>query len=293
MQQIWRKVTEAEFGVTAIADQPPYGIFAPNVLQRALIALARATVLRRGVFRGSMTRLILGIGQGKLDIPFRGAAFRLNGEQNLIEYGLLLSPEYNRPDIDFLLEGAPENATFVDLGCNIGLYSLPLAVARPNGHVLSVDANPRMIAQIGWNAAAGGQANLTFVHAAVSDRDGTADLVIRKDDVAIVAIEERAGGAMPVRTLASILAAAGITRIHGLKIDIEGHEDRALVPFLDSCAPSLLPTRIVIEKCGTNEDYPGCTAAFERHGYRLKARTRNNSLYEGAPHVAPKESIEG
>lgn len=280
MQGNWRKVTEEESGMAVILGQPPYGTYLPSMLQRTVISFAQNTILRRGAFRAPMTRLILALGKGKLDIRFRGAAFRLNGEKNLIEYGLLLVPEYNRADIDFLLDGAPRDASFVDLGCNIGLYSLPLAAARPAGRVLSVDANPRMIAQIGWNAAAGGQTNLTFVHAAVSDREGSADLVIRKDDVAIVAVEESDSGTMPVRTLASIVAEAGLTRIDGLKIDIEGHEDRALVPFLDSCAPDLLPRRIVIEHPGAEEDYPGCVAAFARHGYRLAGRTRNNSLYE-------------
>lgn len=279
MQGTWRKVTEDESGVAAIAGQPRYGTYAPNRLQRALIALAQRSVLRRGVFRAGMTRLILALGKGKLDIRFRDAAFRINGERNLIEYGLLLVPEYNRRDIDFLLGGAPTDACFVDIGCNIGLYALPLAAARPKGRVLAIDANPRMIAQIGWNATAGGQTNLSLVHAAVSDHDGNADLVIRKDDVAIVAIEESEGGAMPLRTLAALVAEAGMTRIHGLKIDIEGHEDRALVPFLDACPPELLPRRIVIEHPEPEADYPGCTAAFARHGYRLQGRTRNNSLY--------------
>lgn len=97
--------------------------------------------------------------------------------------------------------------------------------------------------------------------------------------MAIVAVEESEGGDVPVRTLASIVEEAGLRRIEGLKIDIEGHEDRALVPFLDGCAIDLLPARIVIEKAGADVDYAGCTAAFARHGYRLAGRTRNNSLY--------------
>lgn len=281
MQSDWRKLTEAEAGVAALG-QPPFGTFAPNFIQRAIIRLARGSILRRGLFRSKVTGLILGLGRGKLDIHFRGAAFRLNGERNLIEYGLLLVPEYNRVDIDFLLEDAPEDAVFLDLGCNIGLYSLPLAAARPKGRVVSIDANPRMMAQIAWNAAAGAQANLSFVHAAVSDHEGTADLVIRKDDVAIVAVQENTGGSMPLRTLQSLVDELGLGRIHGLKIDIEGHEDRALVPFLDGCSPELRPDRIVIEKAGADVDYPGCTAAFQRHGYVLVARTRNNSLYRRA-----------
>lgn len=279
MQGSWRSVTAAEQSTQDADATLSFGHFAPNAVQRALIALCRATILKRGVFRGSMTRLILALGRGTLDIRFRRAAFRIRGEHNLIEYGLLLVPTYNGTDIDFLLEGAPVDAGFVDLGCNIGLYSLPLAVARPQGRVVSVDANPKMITRIRWNAAASGLTNLTPMHAAVSDSDGRGDLVIRKDDVAIVAVQESAAGEMPIRTLSSILSEAGLTAIYGLKIDIEGHEDRALVPFLDSCAQSMKPRRIVIEHPEPQTDYPGCAAAFARHGYRLVTRTRNNSLY--------------
>lgn len=257
----------------------PFGHFAPNAFQRMLIGLSRASFLKRGVFRGSMTRLILALGRGPLDIRFRGAGYRIRGEQNLIEYGLLLVPTYNGTDIDFLLGGAPQDAGFVDIGCDIGLYSLPLAVARPKGRVISVDANPKMIARILWNSAATELRNVTAVQAAVSDSDGRGDLVIRKDDVAIVAVKESASGEMPIRTLLAILIEAGLRAIHGLKIDIEGNEDRALVPFLDTCDGAMLPRRIVIEHPEPNADYPGCAAAFARRGYRLVARTRNNSLY--------------
>lgn len=279
MHSEWRELTERESGSSVPGSEMPFGTFAPNALQSALIRISRATILRRGMFRAKVTRIVHALGKGKLDITFRGASFRLQGERNLIEYGLLLVPEYNRVDIDFLLQHAPIDAQFVDLGCNIGLYALPLAAARPAGRVIAVDANPLMISRIGWNAAAGRQTNLTIVHAAVSDHEGKGDLVIRKDDVAIVAVRENDAGNMPVRTLASIVMQAGLQRIDGLKIDIEGHEDRALVPFLDQCPPNLLPVHIVIEKSGPDEDYPGCTAAFARHGYRLVGRTRNNSLY--------------
>lgn len=279
MRGTWRSVTAEERSAEDADAGLPFGHFAPNPVQRALIALGRATVLRRGVFRGSLTRAILALGRGKLDLRFRGAAYRIRGESNLIEYGLLLVPDYNASDIDFLLDGAPPDAGFVDLGSNIGLYALPLAVARPRGRVVAVDANPKMIARLRWNAAATGLANLTAVHAAVSDAEGRGDLVIRKDDVAIVAVQESAAGAMPIRTLSALVAETGLAAIHGLKIDIEGHEDRALVPFLDGAAPGLLPRRIVIEHPEPQADYPGCTAAFARHGYRLIGRSRNNSFY--------------
>lgn len=276
---LWRSLSRKERNLDDSDDQHPFGHFAPNAAQRAMIALGRSTPLKRGVFRGSWTSAVLAMGRGKLDIHFRDCAYRIRGENNLIEYGLLLNRDYNARDLDFLVADAPADANFVDLGCNIGLYAQPMARSAPQGRTVGIDANPLMVDRLRWNAAASGLDNLSVVHSAVSDQDGKADLVIRKDDLAIVAVEESSDGEMPVRRLDAILAEHQINAIHGLKIDIEGHEDKALVPFLESADDALLPRRIVIEHPYPDADYPGCTAAFAARGYRLVERTRNNSLY--------------
>ncbi len=273
----WRSLTETE--QVPVRDNRPIGSGHPNLVQRLLIALGRNSFLKRGVFRGALTRLVFGLGRGPLDIGFRGARYRIRRENNLIEYGLLLVPDYNSADIDFLLEGAAETANFVDLGSNIGLYALPLAVACPQGRVVAIDANARMVEELLWNAAASSVSNLSAVHVAVSDTEGFADLLIRKDDLAIVSVAQSDTGKVPMRRLAVVLQEAGLDAVYGLKIDIEGHEDRALVPFLDEAPAHLLPRRIVIEHPWPDADYPGCTDAFARHGYRLAGRSNNNSFY--------------
>ena len=68
--------------------------------------------------------------------------------------------------------------------------------------------------------------------------------------------------------------------IYGLKIDIEGHEDKALAPFLLNATETLLPKKIVIEKLSKNSDYPECTLAFNKLNYKLISRSKNNSFYE-------------
>lgn len=277
MARVWRSLTDTERA--SAADEQPFGAHFPNPVQRLLIGLAKRSFLRRGNFRGPITRLVLRLGSGSLDIEFRKARFRIRSENNLIQYGLLLVPEYNAADIDCLLQGAGPASNFVDLGSNIGLYALPIAAACPQGRVVCIDANPKMVDRLRWNAAAGGMQNVRAIQAAVSDTEGTADLLIRKDDLAIVSVRQSETGAVPMRTLAALLAEDGLTALYGLKIDIEGHEDRALVPFLDSAPESLLPQRIVIEHPKASGDYAGCVAAFARHGYRLAGRSRNNSFY--------------
>lgn len=275
-----RAIKDSEMLVRDTHDQPPFGKFSPSSLQSALIKIVKKSVLKRGIFRSSMTRLIMGAKGRPIDVSFRGCNFRLLGHNNLIEYGILLNPDYNADDIDFLINGAQHGANFVDIGSNIGLYSLPLAkAAGAQGTVISVDANPLMEQTLNWNADASQLSNIKMCCCAVSDQEGRGDLMVRKDDIAIVNVVEKEGGAVEIRTLSSIIAQAGVSSIYGLKIDIEGHEDKALVPFLDASPRSLLPRRIVIEHPEPDEDYPGCTSAFQRHGYTLVSRSRNNSFY--------------
>ncbi|MGD9739412.1 MAG: FkbM family methyltransferase [Bauldia sp.] len=256
----------------------PFGHFAPNSFQRALVGLASGSFLRRGLFRRAITNLVMGSSGAPLDVVFRDCPYRLRGRNNLIEFGILLRPDYNAGDIDFLLDGSKAGDNFVDVGSNIGLYTQPLAKRAATGTVVAIDANPLMTRRLAWNIGASGLSNVQIFACAVSDRDGTGSLNIRKDDIAIVSVEEHDGGPVPVRTLAAIVDEAGLTSIHGLKIDIEGHEDKALPPFILGAADGLLPKRIVIERT-PNGDYPGCAAALAARGYVRVGQSRNNSFY--------------
>lgn len=253
----------------------PFGAYAPGAIQRALIGLARATFLHRGKLRYRMSQLIYALGR-PLDIMRMGCKFRVGNQHNLIEYGLLLHPGYNKPEIDFLSQPLGPDSVAVDIGSNIGLYSLPLA--KTGARVISVDANPAMVAQLQFNMRASGFTDADAVNAAVGDADGMASLRIRRDDVAIVNIVPDQDGRVPMRRLDAILADLGVTRVDVLKIDIEGHEDKALGPYLNTMTGDMIPRRIVIERAGP-EDYPICTAAFEKLGFTLAGRTRSNSMY--------------
>jgi FkbM family methyltransferase len=275
-----RAIKDIEMSAKGSTAQPPFGTFTPNKMQRFMIKIAQNSALKRGVFRSVLTRLIMGRRGKPLDVAFRDCHFRLLGHNNLIEYGILLNPDYNSADIEFLIEDAKSGDNFVDLGSNIGLYTLPLAkTAGDKGLVVSVDANPLMAQTLQWNAQASNLANIKMFGCAVSDKEGRGDLMVRKDDVAIVNVVEKEEGTVALRTLISIVAEAKLSTIHGLKIDIEGHEDKALVPFLDGAPKALLPKRICIEHPFANQDYPGCAQAFKHHGYSLVGRSRNNSFY--------------
>lgn len=276
-----RAMSPEESSAPAGLLDAPWGGHRPNWAQRLLIGLARRTFLHHGRMRLHMTGLIMRLGW-PLDVEFRGCRYRIEGRNNLMDFGLLLHPTYNGREIAFLTEACGAGGVFVDIGANIGLYSLPLARAIGGlGKVISIDANPGVLARLIFNAKSSGLEQVVPVHCAVGGHVGQVDLAIRRGDLSIVSVEERAGGAVPMRPLLEILAGLGVERIDALKIDIEGHEDAALVPFFAAADGALLPRRVVVEFADINgADYPGCAEAFRRLGYRLAGRTRNNSLYQ-------------
>lgn len=265
---------EEETRATLQRDRP-FGALAPNSAQLFLIGLARRTFLHRGKFRHLMTRLITAI-KAPIDVTRYDCNYRIMGKNNLIEYGLLLHPDYNRTEIEFLIAGLGDGAA-LDIGSNMGLYSLPLA--RSAMRVVAIDANKSMADRLRFNAHASGLDNLDIMHIAVSDKPGKATLHVHKDDLAIVNIQEDPTGMVEVDTLENIITGLGITKIDVLKIDIEGYEDKALAPYLNSVSDDLIPNRIVIERLGP-DDYPECHKAFVKLGYEAVGRTRSNSLFQ-------------
>ncbi|MCY4335378.1 MAG: FkbM family methyltransferase [Litoreibacter sp.] len=255
-----------------------WGEHLPSALQKILIGLTRKTPLQRGRMRHKMTNLITGMGR-PIDITFRGLRFRIEGRNNLIEYGLLTRPSYNGAELDFLCEGLRDGDVALDIGCNIGLYSMHMARAvGATGKVVSIDANPQMIKHLNFHAQANEFEHIHAVFSAVGDSVGQVDLLIRSDDVAIVRVEESDAGVTPMRPLADIVREAGLEQVDALKIDIEGHEDKALVPYFSEMPEAFWPDRIVIEYLAP-DDYPGCAQAFRERGYKLVGRTKSNSMY--------------
>ena len=280
MDNKWRTLSNDEQTATIKYDHIEFGTFAPSLMQKILIFIGQNTFLKRGLFRHRYSRIIFSLRKGPLDIYFKKCAYRIFGENNLIEYGILLDRKYNCLDLEFLLEGSNLDSNFVDLGSNIGLYSQPLALASPNGIILSIDANPLMKSRLLFNIKATAIKNIQFVLSAVSNKIGNGSLKIRKNDIAIVAVDETIQSDIKINTLENIIKENKLKSIYGLKIDIEGHEDKALVPFLLNTTETLLPKKIVIEKLSKYSDYPECTLAFDKLNYKLISRSKNNSFYE-------------
>ena len=261
----------------------PFGAFAPNAAQAAIIRLAHRSRLKRGAFRPWLSRLVNLLRAGPVDVNYQGASFRFYHQASATERGALFNPDYNLEELDFLRANTPRGGMFVDVGANVGTYAMVLARhVGANGKVIAVEPHPVTHARLAFNNAASRHTQTRLVAAAASDSDG--ELMIETDGDNLGASHVVTGEVsskaikVPSLRLQRILEDAGVAHVDALKIDIEGFEDRALIPFFKDAPQTLWPRAVVIEHLSANEWLEDCLADMRTRGYAQTGRTRSNTL---------------
>jgi FkbM family methyltransferase len=262
---------------------PPFGAFAPNAAQHAVISLAQRSRLKRGAFRPMLSRLVNLLRAGPVDVSYQGASFRFYHQASATERGALFNPDYNIEELDFLRAHSPDGGVFVDIGANVGTYAMVLArQVGSSGKVIAIEPHPITHARLAFNRAASGASQVTLVAAAAGPSDG--ELMIETDGdnlgASHIVTGEPASNAIKVPSLRlqRILDDAGVTHVDALKIDVEGFEDRVLTGFFRQAPRSLWPRAVVIEHLSRNEWLDDCIADMRARGYAEAGKTRSNTL---------------
>jgi FkbM family methyltransferase len=261
----------------------PFGALAPNVAQAAIISLAHRTRLKRGAFRPMLSRLVNLLRAGPVDVSYQGAPFRFHHQASATERGALFNPDYNLEELNFLRANTPQGGEFVDIGANVGTYALVLARhVGASGKVIAVEPHPVTHARLKFNDSAAGNTQTRLVAAAAGSADGELMIETDGDNLGASHIVTGTAGAnaikVPSKRLQRILEEAGVTKVDALKIDIEGFEDRALVPFFKEALPALWPRAVVIEHLSRDEWQEDCIADMIARGYREAGKTRSNTF---------------
>lgn len=261
----------------------PFGAFAPNAAQAAIIALAHRSRLKRGAFRPMLSRLVNVLRAGPVDVRYQGASFRFYHQASATERGALFNPDYNIEELDFLRTHTPSGGVFVDVGANVGTYALALARhVGTSGKVIAIEPHPVTHARLAFNNAASGFAQTRLVAAAAGPADG--ELMIETDGDNLGAshiVSDQASSKaikVPSLRLQRILDEAGVSHVDALKIDVEGFEDRVLTGFFNEAPQSLWPRAVVIEHLSSNEWQNDCIAGMRACGYAETGKTRSNTL---------------
>ena len=261
----------------------PFGAFAPNAAQAAIISLAHRSGLKRGAFRPWLSRLVNLMRAGPVDVQYQGASFRFHHQASATERGALFNPDYNLDELDFLRQHTAPGGVFVDVGANVGTFALVMARhVGAQGKVVAIEPHPTTFARLSFNNAASGPTPVRLVQAAAGDSDG--ELLIETDGDNLGASHVVTGTAtakaikVPSLRLIRILDEADVTHVDALKIDVEGFEDRVLIGFFRDAPQSLWPRAVVIEHLSQNEWREDCIADMVARGFAIARKTRSNTF---------------
>ena len=135
--------------------------------------------------------------------------------------------------LSYLKRSVPKGGTLVDVGANIGVYTLESAlVVGEAGRVISIEAAPAHVEAIRENVELNDMNNVTVIAVAVGDSTGSAILTRPRGGnlgmftVGLVDGDETYS--VPLRLIDDVLEEQEIESIDLIKIDIEGSEYRAL-----------------------------------------------------------------
>ena len=180
-----------------------------------------------------VARLLLGEGMAARDVSIEThdhLRFLVPSLREPIAFHLFCDGQYERETLGLLLRVLTAGATFVDVGANIGVFTLPAAQrVGSRGRVVGVEASPAVFPYLAHNVAANELANIHLSQCALCDSN---DRTVHFWEAPATSFGM--GALVPqfhvepvdvkTRTLDSVLSELGIASVDVLKVDVEGFE---------------------------------------------------------------------
>jgi FkbM family methyltransferase len=258
----------------------PWGALRPNLPAKLCIAALR---LRN---RKKVRRLLLPVMERlgpNYDVQFDGLKFRCRVNDNWTETRIIIDGGARIAGLGKIIDKLNRGDVFVDIGANCGLFTARAARAvGTQGSVLAVEPNPTMVDRLKSNIRLNSLENVRVAATAVGDAEGRAIMYLSSANHGQSGLRMLTPHSMtidvPVAPLLAILRAHGVSTVTALKIDIEGFEDRALMPFFRHAPKGLWPRHILLETKHSYRWDQDCVDYLLLHGYTNTWRDREDIL---------------
>jgi len=208
-------------------------------LSKAVIAIASAIPAARPLF-AAMHVTPAAFGNRAVRVPLRPHRQKLHmvgaDSVHLVFQLFWRGIDYYEPFTRIAVENLSASADcFIDVGANVGLFSLVAAKLNPRLKVFAFEPNPHMFGYLSQHKRLNSLSNLVAESAAVSDRDGEAELFLSQSDMSASLVSDFQESnslhlSLPVKTVTLDSYVQG-SRLGGsmlLKLDAEGHEKEVL-----------------------------------------------------------------
>ena len=273
----------------------PYGARHPGLIDRTVIAVTsrlpnnwvglRVAIGLRRIVTMRMA------GDSGLDVERWGLRMRLHPRDNGCEKGALFTPQmYEVPErmalaaeIDKAV-AAGRTFVFVDVGANVGLFSLYVAsLPGANAKILAIEPEPENVRRLQFNVTSNPGVPIRVIPLALDATSGRVALETNRRDRGGTRTRpmnpRRQSGTIEVECLPlqEVLRRESVESIDALKVDVEGAEDRILVPFFRDAAQSLWPRLILIEDSRDSWRLDLFSVLAQR-GYVVATKTKQNTV---------------
>lgn len=273
-------------------DLSPFGHHAPRGLTAQVLKVTRRlpwTWLGRRFAFVCRTAGIAMLREKPQDVDALGARMRLYPAHNVSEKNLLFTPHLFDPDERHVLAAAiADGFTFVDIGANVGGYSLfAAALAGPHARILAIEPQPDIFERLVYNVSQNPFGTIKALECAVTDRDADITLFVDPANSGETSMRfvSQQGKALAVtvrsKALTTILADERWDRIDAMKVDVEGAEDLVLEPFFRDAEPTLWPKLLIVDSGSPQATEKIATLSGGR-AYKLVLRTRSNIVFQRA-----------
>lgn len=254
-----------------------------NILRRILRTIGKLTpnvryvrAIPNLILKPIHTRL--GLGGGVVDVM----GFRmLLDPAECVDAQLWFAPEaYDSTELKFLTAHY-KGGTFLDIGSNIGFWSLYFRHNFPAAQIHAIEANPETYKILKKNVELNNANNIRCHNFGVAGSQGVLPLYLNKTgnrggDSLSSHEPDRPKTYIQVRKLSSYLHEAGISEIELIKMDIEGMEMEVLEDLFSNASPTHQPKLICAET--THSD--AITSFLQKNGYSIVCKAKENTIFE-------------
>jgi FkbM family methyltransferase len=180
--------------------------------------------------------------------------------------------EMNKNKIDVLL----------DIGANTGTICIPLAVFYPEKLVYAIEPNPEAFSRLSFNKSINSAPNLTLVNAGFGECSKRATIFVPQN-MGSGSIHETKSSLKYLIDMIDIDKFYKDVEIKGsvvLKVDIEGYEDRAIMPLFKRLPENDWPKAVIIEHSCMHLWNENCIQFMEANGYKQVYSDKSDTILE-------------
>lgn len=225
-----------------------------------------------------------------LDLEFDQVKLRCHLTDNVSERGFVFMPwRWDYLERQLMLKALPAEGVLVDIGANVGIYSAIAATALNRlGAIIAIEPNPQAHQRLSFNLAAtraglSEKPRIEVLQQGVSDQTGEFTLYLDAENLGASSLLSGQVSKQSIQIkcepLLDIIEAQKLSRVDVIKCDIEGAEDRALIPFLVDAPHHLLPHCFIFEN--NSEQWQGdLLEVLKQRDYVQTHQTRLNYIFQ-------------